>query len=531
MKPSALSFSALQLQRSPTKGACLTTLVYKSQQENFLGILEKAFSGNEPFRIFTHLQRSVRLGLLPELEADFYEELTTGKIDVRNLDTMTVMCGRDQIGCTLAQELQSLVAASSKSTADLLLVYLQPEAQEIVEEVHQSKRRRLTEDIGESHDPQLEFHSRKLALSSIPWLILCNFLLETNNLSLLKKLPALAERVSSDPFFDSCTSGLLEEKQGAQFYAQPRVQSRWIWLSLQRLRLRFDALTQSTLYLPSLDSPPLPYYDIAKIHTQVQTLKQLAQFYVQEHRAKRDKVSVVRGNALKRSRDDSLSCESMRLAEDAFLQCTAIYASYTNIVCLFLKCGLLRGPSLQQEEAKEVFLVAQYNYELFSDHLKPVEGEEVLRDRLTLTQSLLQSLFRPEDQFTGASLAQTIWRQHEDLQPQDPVFYPPKRVQSICALWQLPTLTRPDDHLRLFSLTIFLLLDAFMLQHCANQDETSLLHNDSSMRDCSRLSIGSNASFFCLSNTSDSSFCHAKKSKKRFCAKVISRSRVCNVHV
>ncbi|CAH8500705.1 unnamed protein product [Dicrocoelium dendriticum] len=274
------------------------------------------------------------------------------------------------------------------------------------------------------------------------WVLLANCLLEHGHSVSLKFLHHLAL---------GC---------GPHSPANPQFRKAWLWLRFQRLKGRFDRATTpmfdtTTSYSNSSLSSSLSadLHELGATLVQIHHLAVLARHWFQHDTIDSEHVTTPLLNAI-----------------DTF-------CSYTKLVAFLYRLGLLPQDRsiLDVENFSSEFDMVEpkntssvlfpYQPELFTHvihHLKSrsqsrTHEDNELGEDLILTDALLAAALGSASHVWSEQEAACVHNTQENRSVIDP-HYPPRRLQSVCALWQLP----PDsttNNARL-SLLGFLLCDA-----------------------------------------------------------------------
>ncbi|CAL8069165.1 unnamed protein product [Calicophoron daubneyi] len=465
LRPSALSFSFVIAWGALTGSGSLrqggfARVYFASRQELCLISLSKFLTEENPtkqFDLVDWLSEAWATGLLDSpgldpLEEEDLERLLqisgpfSGQDEYRN-------SSQNRIGLGLAYG-EDMDTSLMKSLREIVSV-LNPPADSVTQPA--SKRMRTTMRTP-SDTPLL---SSDVSINDIclnpAWVLLANCLLEHGHLTVLKSLDRLARGCGPDS------------------PADVRFRQVWLWLRFSRLKSRFDSLTCALFSSasPSIGSSLQTSPDLREMGSvicQISHLAALTRYWFPSGR--KDKTAwnlcipaVVSGITNEVS---------------SFWSAVETFASYTHLVGFFCRMGLLpqsTGSYLETNETTPVF------HSVFPNYQPDVLQETVARLRrraglstresgtTEFTDALLKSsLCISDDTPNMSSLPSShparIWLEQEQAVPTSAgspnshyeLCYPPRRLQSVCALWQLTwTNTLVKSRLGLLG---FLLLDA-----------------------------------------------------------------------
>ncbi|KAF8565156.1 hypothetical protein P879_08932, partial [Paragonimus westermani] len=331
-----------------------------------------------------------------------------------------------------------------------------------------SKRMKTLSSHSDSNIDKLKPRLSRVVLNPA-WVLLTNCLLEHSHLPALKCLDQIAHGA------------------GASSPCNPEFLCIWLWLRFRRLKYRFDRLTnplfESTAVQSASSFSVSTHVDAQELGALLYQVQQLT--VLGRHWFERDHPSA--GSHIIRP-----SC------------CSAIetFASYARLVAFLCRLGLLpqaHGTQSDLDPGEWVpsssninSLLLPYHAGLFDQVIWQMRfrGDSALDNdeqhfdeegkcKLVLANALLHaSLSNPSnsDHHDGTD-NWSIWCEQEEAATghRNSPSYPPRRLQSLCALWQLPS--SPDSYRARLGLLGFLLCDATAVAAFARKNTSSAVHD------------------------------------------------------
>uniref|UniRef100_A0A5K3EZU7 ELYS-bb domain-containing protein n=1 Tax=Mesocestoides corti TaxID=53468 RepID=A0A5K3EZU7_MESCO len=215
---------------------------------------------------------------------------------------------------------------------------------------------------------------------------------------------------------------------------------RWVWLRWLGRKTSFDELC-CPIFSVCASSATLTSDKLSALSLCTNSLRQLAELAGSVYAAEPSS-----------RRNPSVSAA----ASEAKLRVISMFAEYTRPVCLLLRLGLLPqasdtySSSLRSRQSP----LAPYDPTLIKDFLAKIQSSNGQSEPPFLTTHLLNHIFADENEETRG-----IWQdQEQPLKDGGSVaaFYPPRRLQSVCALWQSVDAPPPAR----LALLVFVLFDA-----------------------------------------------------------------------
>ncbi|TGZ74619.1 hypothetical protein CRM22_000834 [Opisthorchis felineus] len=308
-------------------------------------------------------------------------------------------------------------------------------------------------------DPSSSISLPSTVVLSPAWVLLANCLLEHGHLVGLKSLDQLAAGCGP------CTP------------CSPQFRRVWLWLRFRRLKARFDRQTVP-LFAAQTNNlsgsfSVVDFTELGFTSGQLQHLSSVAQYWFGNNQA------------VEIGAEDTAQ-------STPFWKVIQTFAAYTRLVAFLCRMGLL--PQSQNTTMDLVRLVnhagsgapepllSPYHHQLFVHLLNHLyarshpsvdedaeELDEQLLHRPTLSDAVLDTavtgLIATDSTDSPVSDYRSVWWEQEEASSSGPWLgenlqpsYPPKRLQSVCALWQLPS--NPTVLKARLGLLGFLLCDA-----------------------------------------------------------------------
>ncbi|CAH8431681.1 unnamed protein product [Heterobilharzia americana] len=437
---------------------------------NLLNYVQKTFSENHLY------QNSNELGINLSYGEDY------NKLVIESLD-----------------KLMYIISMYSKDTNDYMNIDDDDDDNDFISNKRSSKYRRLNYTSNSMNTKSVKITTKKYEYSLNPcWVLLANCLLEHGCINILKDLDKLTPPGQESP-------------------VNLNFKYSWIWLRFCRLKSRFDKLT-SLLFTPSGIDHHSNIPDLLELGctvNQIQLLTTIAKHWFSS----------------KSSSSPHLSMKSST-SENPVQLSMETYLSYAKLVIFLFRLGLLPQSNEKLCDSKyyrdkssrvNSTVLQSYNSSMLSgsiDELRntrlmsnqpddfTMNNENITNQLTTIGEHLLYTALQSplkknsdEDNcFTGNEV-HDVWREQEQVLGSNqssacrndeslPLFhtdvpdwlsYPPRHIQSLCALWQLPC----NAQIKRSRLAVlgFLLCDAAaetFLIHCNYQT----CHRDIVDNDC-----------------------------------------------
>ncbi|TPP64040.1 hypothetical protein FGIG_01060 [Fasciola gigantica] len=422
LRPSAISFSVLLVwlsrQHCPNPGGFLLARFASRQEVCLMSLNSAEYSGEKRFSPTEWLSEAWATGLLESPGLDLIEE--------EDLERLL------QLSHQLNDHLSTLT--SNTALIGFRLAYGEGFDMTLIHNVDDLEEKGSSELIGPP-GKRARLHGASKSLISIDepgtdeqivlspsWVLLMNCLLEQGHLSALKSIEKLAQT------------------HGPYSPANLRFRKYWFWLRFQRLKIRFDEVAEplfsSNLENDSTESRTLldldkDSFSLGAVAYQIQQLAILGDHWF-------DKVTQtpLTGHA------------STLKPKLSLVKAVETYAQYTRLVLFLCRLGLLPQ------------LASRTNFENDLEDLNPTKNAFLLpysssqlmhaigyfRERsgldgeleTPLSEALLHNCLGWTQNSPGETEPLRIWCEQEfiDSKRTSPR-YPPQRVQSLCALWQL----------------------------------------------------------------------------------------------
>ncbi|KAF7255786.1 hypothetical protein EG68_07355, partial [Paragonimus skrjabini miyazakii] len=360
----------------------------------------------------------------------------------------------EDLDATVVHELDDLLSNSVKS--------------ELSDLTRPSKRMKTVPSHSDATTDKLKPHLSRVVLNPA-WVLMANCLLEHSHLPALKSLNQIAHGA------------------GASSPSNPEFLCIWLWLRFRRLKCRFDRLTGPLFDTAAVQSASsfsvsthLDAQELGALLYQVQQLTVLGRHWFE------------REHPSAGSHNIRPSC------------CGAIetFASYARLVAFLCRLGLLPQSHETQSDvdlgewltstSNINSLLLPYHAGLFDQVIWQMRfrGDSTLdndeqhfdeegRCKLVLANALLHACLSDpsnSDRHDGTD-SWSIWCEQEEAATghRKSPSYPPRRLQSLCALWQLPS--SPDSYRARLGLLGFLLCDATAVAAFARKNASSAVHD------------------------------------------------------
>uniref|UniRef100_A0A0X3NSE9 ELYS beta-propeller domain-containing protein n=1 Tax=Schistocephalus solidus TaxID=70667 RepID=A0A0X3NSE9_SCHSO len=417
------------------------------------------------FNVYLWITEAVACGLIRELEDVLIDDVSRIFDDSDPLMGIRLSLGLDNVTPEMLQQLG----------LDPNERFSEEPAQDVSSPRQSSqKRRRLVSEYGQTEVTSGDGQTLAEVLRP-QWVVVANTLFEQK---MLRELMGLTKLKNSSTF------GATNTTSDSSFIRA------WIWLRWLGYKTTFNRLCEPIFLTlaageeaEGTDSQKLNSSALDEINACVSQLRELA-----------DLALNVLGPAEKQ---DDVACDTDRVRLSDQLRIIRAYSDYTHTVGLLLRLGLL--PQVFSEDAVKAPVFGKFGCVrqltpycpvplarlIASFQKRYADLPEDIQSRETpfsppITYRLLKYLFgqterEGKEKVDGTSIAKNIWMDQEDLVDgsgsSQLLFYPPRRLQSVCALWQAwdaPARART-------ALLIFLLFDwvAVLALLPASSDQSS----------------------------------------------------------